>query len=360
VTEPSDRPSADGPGNTADPVGGQIAEHAGAEARDGAAAPARETSSALSGDGRPDAGGRGGLVENATGGGREASKPADPDDRGSLAPAARVLPADGEPGEAGSTGSAVDDAEPGASGADHAEVAELVGRLAESDDISKTERRRLLWRLSRALTRGAKRVSESGGARGRWLADVFMAVAPRIPIRDLATLSEHHHGLTGEALADDLVRTAAKATTAVGAIGGALAAAEFSAPPLLLSAPAQLVAETLVVAAVEVKLIAELHEVYGVQVPGSGAQRALTFTVAWSRQRGVDPLAPGSVTLALGTAAKTALRNRLMRTLGRHLTTLGPFLTGAVAGGTLNRMATRRLAEAVRADLRRQRALPSP
>src|SRR5690606_25720297 len=247
-----------------------------------------------------------------------------------------------------------------APGVDHAEVAELVGRLAEPGDISKTERRKLLWRLSRALTGGAKRVGESGAARGRWLADVFMAVAPRIPIRDLATLSEHHHGLLGEALADDLVRTAAKATTAVGAIGGALAAAEFSAPPLLLSAPAQLVAETLVVAAVEVKLIAELHEVYGVQVPGNGAQRALTFAVAWSRQRGVDPLAPGSVTLALGTAAKTALRNRLMRTLGRHLTTLGPFLTGAVAGGTLNRMATRRLAEAVRADLRRQRALPSP
>ena len=68
-------------------------------------------------------------------------------------------------------------------------------------------------------------------------------------------------------------------------------------------------------------------------------------------------MAPGSVTIALGTAAKTALRNRLMRTLGRHLTTLGPFLTGAVAGGTLNRVATRRLAAAVRADLR-PRALP--
>ncbi|GAB3901918.1 hypothetical protein GCM10027612_66150 [Microbispora bryophytorum subsp. camponoti] len=47
-----------------------------------------------------------------------------------------------------------------------------------------------------------------------------------------------------------------------------------------------------------------------------------------------------------------------MRTLGRHLTTLGPFLTGAVAGGALNRAATRKLAVAVRADLRRQQALP--
>ncbi|GGS51750.1 hypothetical protein GCM10010156_08000 [Planobispora rosea] len=238
------------------------------------------------------------------------------------------------------------------------EVAELVGRLAEPGEMDGAERRRLLGRLTKALAAGAKKAKESGTGRGRWLADVFMAVAPRIPVRDLATLSAHHHGLTGEALADDLARTAAKATMTVGAIGGALAAAEFAAPPLLLSAPAQLVAETLVVSAIEVKLIAELHEVYGVEVPGTGAQRAIAFVTAWSKQRGVDPAAPGSVTVALGTAAKTALRNRLMRTLGRHLTTLGPFLTGAVAGGTLNRAATRKLADVVRDDLRQQRSLP--
>ncbi|GAA3081966.1 hypothetical protein [Streptosporangium carneum] len=238
------------------------------------------------------------------------------------------------------------------------EVSELVGRLAEPGDMEGAERRQLLGRLTAALARGSRKAKETGIGRGRWLADVFTAVAPRIPIRDLATLSEHHHGLTSEALADDLVRTAAKATMTVGALGGALAAAEFAAPPLLLSAPAQLVAETLVVAAIEVKLLAELHEVYGVQVPGSGTQRAMVFVGAWSKQRGVDPLSPASVSVALGAATKTALRNRLMRTLGRHLTTFGPFLTGAVAGGALNRAATRKLAEAVRADLRIHRALP--
>lgn len=237
------------------------------------------------------------------------------------------------------------------------EVADLVGKLVAPEETDGAERRRLLGRLSTVLAESARRAGERG--RGRWLADMFLNIAPRLPIRDHATLREHHYGLTGEQLADELVRTAAKATTAVGAIGGALAAAEFVAPPLLLSAPAQLVAETLVVAAIEVKLLAELHEVYGVRIPGNGAQRATAYTIAWSRQRGAS-ITPGSATLALGTAAKTALRNRLMRTLGRHLTTLGPFLTGAVAGGALNRIATRRLAQAVRADLRRQRLLPPP
>lgn len=238
------------------------------------------------------------------------------------------------------------------------EVAELVGRLSTEPDLDKAERRRLLGRLSAVLAASARRARASGADRGRWLAELFLSIAPRLPVRDLETLREHHYGLTGERLADDLVRTAANATMTVGAIGGALAAAEFAAPPLLLSAPAQLVAETLVVAAIEVKLIAELYEVYGVRVGGNGAQRAATFVTAWARQRGVDPLQPSSVSVALGAAAKISLRNRLMRTLGRHLSTLGPFLTGAVAGGALNRIATRKLAEAVRADLRSRQALP--
>mgnify|MGYP001307965619 CR=1 FL=1 len=238
------------------------------------------------------------------------------------------------------------------------EVGELVERLTAPGELEPAERRKLLGRLTRALARGAAKAKETGVGRGRFLADVFLNIAPRIPIRDLHTLSQHHQGLTGEELADDLVRTAMKATMTVGAIGGAAAAAEFAAPPLLLSAPAQLVAETIVVAAIEVKLLAELHEVYGVRVDGTGAQRAVAFTAAWAKQRGIDPLAPSSVTLALGAATKTALRNRLLRVLGRHLTTLGPFLTGAVAGGTLNRMATKKLAATVRADLRKKSLPP--
>lgn len=242
--------------------------------------------------------------------------------------------------------------------ASESEVGELVGRLTGPGELEPVERRRLLGRLARALSTGAAKAGKTGVGRGRWLADVFLNIAPRIPIRDLHTLAEHHHGLTGEELADDLVRTAQKGTMTVGAIGGALAAAEFAAPPLLLSAPAQLLAETIVVAAIEVKLLAELHEVYGVRVQGTGAERAIAFTAAWAKQRGVDPLAPASVTLALGAATKTALRNRLMRVLGRHLTTFGPFLTGAVAGGALNRMATKKLGATIRDDLRGKAPLP--
>ncbi|WP_285495205.1 hypothetical protein [Actinomadura sp. NBRC 104425] len=243
-----------------------------------------------------------------------------------------------------------------------AEIDTLIGRLSAGENMDGETRGRLLARLAHLLAGGVRRAGAAGLARGRLLADALIAAAPHIPVRDLETLRAHHHGLEGEELADSLVRVASNATTAVGAAGGALAAVEFAAPPLLLSAPAQLAAETLVVAAIEVKLIAELHEVYGVRAQGSGAARAAAYLTAWGKQRGLSPLEikNGSFTNALGSAAKAALRKRLMRSFGRSISTLGPFLTGAAAGAALNRSATKRVAEAVRADLRRHAAAQPP
>lgn len=237
------------------------------------------------------------------------------------------------------------------------EMGELVGRLS-GDDMDSDTRGRLLARFARLLGTSARRAGTAGVAGGRWVTDIVVDVAPHVPIRDLETLRAHYDGLHGEELGDALVRTAQRATTGVGAAGGALAAVEFAAPPLLLTAPAQVAAETVVVAAVEMKLIAELHEVYGVQVPGNGTTRAAVFLQSWAQQRGVDPLKPGTVAAALGIAARTGLRKRLLRTMGRHLTTFGPFLTGAVAGAALNRAATKRLADSVRNDLRRSLGSP--
>jgi hypothetical protein len=238
------------------------------------------------------------------------------------------------------------------------EMAELVGRLSD-ENMDRETRGRLLGRFARLLAASARRAGAAGAGRSRWLTDTVIQIAPHIPVRDLRTLRVHHNGLMGEALADSLVRSAQRATAGVGAAGGALAAVEFAAPPLLLSAPAQIVAETVIVAAIEMKLIAELYEVYGVQVPGSGTARGAIFLQSWAQQRGFDPLQPGSVTAALGVAAKAGLRKRLLRTFGRHFTTLGPFLTGAVAGGALNRTATKRLADRIRDDLRGPHLTPA-
>lgn len=234
-------------------------------------------------------------------------------------------------------------------------VAEVVRRLSSDDDMDRRTRGRLLGRLAGSLGAHARKAGVASVAGGQWLADLLVQTAPSLSVRNLDTLREHHHGREGDVLADSLVDAATRATTGVGAAGGALAAVEYTAPATMLYAPAQIAAETLAIAAIEVKLIAELHEVYGVEVPGTGTQRGITFVHAWARRRGFDPSNPASLPRAIGPAARDQLRRRLMVRMSRNVSTLGPLFTGAVAGGVLNRQATRKLADTVRADLRQRR-----
>ena len=86
------------------------------------------------------------------------------------------------------------------------EVADIVGRLGD-DGLTRTERTQQLVALSRLVGTRARRAGASAVASGRMLGDLLLEAAPHIPIRDLETLSAHHRGLDGEALADALVRT---------------------------------------------------------------------------------------------------------------------------------------------------------
>jgi hypothetical protein len=232
------------------------------------------------------------------------------------------------------------------------DLSKTVAELTD-EDLDRTTRIRLLGRVIRneIRERGVKDLLRPKAA-VRWVIDAVTNVAPYVPIRDLQTLREHHQGLDSDELADRLIRNAARTTAGIGAAGGGVAAVEWAATPTLLSAPVLLAAETVAVVAVEIKLIGELHEVYRQPVPGSGAQRAVSLLQAWANQRGVDPLAPGrGIAAVLSTAARKELRDRLIRRLGRNLTTLGPFLTGAAVAGYLNQRATKALGAQIRADL---------
>jgi hypothetical protein len=221
------------------------------------------------------------------------------------------------------------------------------------DELPPDERRRLLARLAGQTGRVGWRLLARPRGTLRWIGDTVLTVAPHLPVRDLATLHAHHPGRSGEELADRLVRNASLVTATVGAAGGGLGAVEWAAPPALLSAPVLLSAETLAVVAVELKLLGELHEVYGLPVPGTGTQRAVALVDSWAGGRGVNLAAGRLGSATLGLAARRELRDRLLRRFGRNLTTLGPLLTGAAVGAELNRRATRALGGAVRDDLRR-------
>ncbi|MEU9077141.1 hypothetical protein ACFYUY_26035 [Kitasatospora sp. NPDC004745] len=215
--------------------------------------------------------------------------------------------------------------------------------------------RALLARTARRLGSGGRAAAKGATLGGRALTEQLVQTAPRLPVRDLATLrAQHPDAAHPEALADLLVSGAVRASSALGAGVGAMAM--LPVPPAMAL---EIAAETLAVAAVEIKLIAELHEVYGARAPGSGAQRAGAYLGAWANRRGVDAgvLArpAGFAALAVGAEVRQQVSRRLTRSSLRRLPSVTPLLVGAGIGATMNRRDTRRLADEVRADLRARR-----
>ncbi|MFF3606963.1 hypothetical protein [Streptomyces sp. NPDC002463] len=201
--------------------------------------------------------------------------------------------------------------------------------------------------VTQGVRQGVRRSGDGAKAGLGYLADRLIDLAPRIPVRDLATLRRQFPGLGPEEIADKLVTGAANASSTVGAGVGAAAML-----PVAPAMPAELAAEITGVAAVEIKLIAELHEVYGLRPPGRLTQRSMAYLTSWTEERGIDPTKPTTVNAALGGQLKRELRQQIMKRMMRNLPNLMPFMVGAAVGAVMNRRDTRKLAAHIRKDLR--------
>ncbi|WP_225830370.1 EcsC family protein [Streptomyces sp. NK08204] len=214
----------------------------------------------------------------------------------------------------------------------------------------------IAWRQAAVVRDKARGLAREGvrmgGSRARaglaYLTDRIIEIAPRVLVRDLDTLRRQFPGLGPEQLADKLVAGAATGTSTVGA--GIGAAAMLPVPPAM---PTELAAEITGVAAIELKLIAELHEVYGVRPPGNLKARSTAYLSSWSGERGIDVMKPSTINTALGGQMKRELRQQIMKRMVRDMPNLMPFMVGAVVGAVMNRRDTRRLAARIRADLRK-------
>ncbi|NGO80333.1 hypothetical protein G6045_32455 [Streptomyces sp. YC504] len=197
------------------------------------------------------------------------------------------------------------------------------------------------------VKQGVRKGQASAKAGIGYLADRIIENAPRVPVRDLATLRRQFPGLGPEQLADKLVAGAANAASTVGA--GVGVAAMLPVPPAM---PAEMAAEITGVAAIELKLIAELHEVYGLRPPGALKSRSTAYLTSWTEERGIDVKKPQTINAALGGQVKRELRQQIMKRMVRNLPNLMPFMVGAAVGAVMNRRDTKKLAEKVRKDLR--------
>ncbi|MGE5134931.1 MAG: hypothetical protein ACM32E_18745 [Gemmatimonadota bacterium] len=246
------------------------------------------------------------------------------------------------------------------------QAAELATEVTEAEQ--PLERQRLTVRFAAAARAGTEAARSGARVTGRrvratrrrlstgtdWLTAQVIELAPRVKVRDRATLHAHFPGKSAEEIAEALIEGASRASAAVGGAVGAWAAL-----PVLPAFPVEVATETLALVGIELKLVAELHEVYAMGATGSAVDRMSAYLAAWAHRRGVA-LVPGGILLAAGSPVARLLRRRLAARAGRSVFSLGPLLSGAAAGALLNRRETRRLGLEVHADLRSraQTALP--
>jgi hypothetical protein len=164
------------------------------------------------------------------------------------------------------------------------QAAQLAAAISEEDHPQ--ERHRLVRAFAKTASSGARaagrgtRAVRSGAGSGTraakqragtgtsYLVAQVVAMAPRLRVRDQATLRTQFPGKSAEEIADALIEGAARASAAAGGAAGVV-----SALPVLPAFPAEVVAETLVVVGIEIKLVAELHEAYGTPAPGKFPER---------------------------------------------------------------------------------------
>jgi hypothetical protein len=220
--------------------------------------------------------------------------------------------------------------------------------------VASSARRNADTRAGR-IADGARRRAGSA-SRGvtsglNWLTAQVVAMGPRLGIRDQATLRRQFPGQSDDEIAQRLIERAARAAAAVGGTTGA-----WSALPVLPAFPAEVAAETLAVVGIEVKLVAELHEIYGMGAVGNGTERARAYIGSWASRRGIYQV-DGGLLLVAGSPLARQLTRRLAARVRRSVFALGPLLTGVLAGAVLNRRETQRLGREIRDDLRQRRRI---
>jgi hypothetical protein len=223
----------------------------------------------------------------------------------------------------------------------------LARKLARNPDRVGSLRR-LGAAISDVARRGVHVTGRGVTTGGRWLSTQVLTMAPRLPVRELATLRAQYPDRTPDQIADALIEGASRASATVGVAVGAWAVL-----PFVPAAGVEIATETLSVVGIEIKLVAELHEVYGMRAPGNMVERMTAYVGAWAQRRGVG-LAPGGLVLAAGSPIARQLQRRLAARAGRSAFSLAPLLTGAVAGGLINRRETRKLGRLLKDDLRRR------
>ncbi|WP_369134186.1 hypothetical protein [Modestobacter sp. I12A-02662] len=238
-------------------------------------------------------------------------------------------------------------------------VSGLLGRDAGSPGAGRGRgAASVLTDLAGALGQAARSARPgTGGGAGRTaggdrLGDLLAAAAPRLPVRDRERLRQAYPGATDDEIAEALAARAARLTGAIGAATGGLAAAQRLVPAALVAVPLELAAQTLLVGAVEVVLVGELHELAGRPASGDPRSRASAYVSSWQARRIAGGARTSGLASVLGAAGASAVRRQANRRLARGRSATAPLVLGASLAARAYRRSTVALGRELWAQLR--------
>ncbi len=226
-----------------------------------------------------------------------------------------------------------------------------------SDAIRQGVTKDTVRQLANVLRHSVRITRKGLTVSGRGIGDVLYYMAPRLPLRDSTALRATYGDLSRDALAEEVARSATRASAVVGGATGAVASMGQFVPPTWIALPFEILIETLLISGIELRMIAELHSVYDIPTGNTPEARADTLLAFWSERKGVDVTTLGSAGPALtARGARTqlvrAVRKRIIARAARNVSTLIPLFVGAVLGAEINRRSTDSLSRAVLRELR--------
>ena len=209
--------------------------------------------------------------------------------------------------------------------------------------------------LGAAMSVSAQKAGVVAVASGRWLADVVVDAAPRIPVRDLATLrapAPRARAARSWPTCWSPARSGARWRS--GSAGGALTGIQWTLPVSWSSSRSSSPSRWPRSPPSRSSWSPSCTRSTASRCSGTPTQRGAAYALSWANRRGVNPLEPATMAAALGVAARRRVQRRLLARFGRGIGTLAPLMAGAAYGAYSNRRQTQLLADSLRSDLRRR------
>lgn len=200
-------------------------------------------------------------------------------------------------------------------------------------------------KVVQALARASEGMPKKAFTSGAFVSSTLLETISQMKVRTGEELTQKYPDLSPRETAEVLIREAARTTLLLGGAAGAVSSAGALAPPLWVTLPLGPLAATLTTSLVELRLVREIHAIYGIPLDSSPQGMRKLFS-SWASGKSSER--PENLTEWKDTtqdAFTRLVQRQVLTRLARSVSSLAPMFIGAALGGALAHSGTQRLGE---------------